>query len=100
MAKGLEEAVEENLSLAFFVSGDVGLGPLDEGGEFFDFWIGHVAGDWRGAASASNAEREWGCRGITKQLHLREMELFQDIRNPYEHDLSSCLTWRSWRSWR
>ena len=34
LAKGLEEAVEEDLGLAFFVAGVVGAGPGDEGGKF------------------------------------------------------------------
>jgi hypothetical protein len=34
MAKGMEKPVEEDLRLAFFIAGDVLLGPVDEVGEF------------------------------------------------------------------
>lgn len=40
--EGLEEMVEKDVGLPFFVAGDVGLGPVDEGGELGS--IGHDAG--------------------------------------------------------
>jgi len=40
LAEALEEALEEDLGLAFFVAGDVLLAPGDEFGKFFP--VGHV----------------------------------------------------------
>lgn len=43
VAEGSEEAVEKDLRLSFFVAGDVGLGPGDEGGELGSAGIRHNA---------------------------------------------------------
>ena len=61
MTEGLEEAVEEDLRLAFLVAGDVGRRPCDEGGKFFGAGVGH------------DARRLAGRRGCGKDSRATEL---------------------------